>query len=291
MSYVSAKTTIPVLKVHAYPFSETGLNGLPYIIMDYVEDRSLKELGFEPGETWGPLTFGGYQTPAVKQLHQQLADVYIQLRQLEFPRIGALGLPSRDASALSCDPEETNVCNRPLSIGIALQELDGLQPGGIFPPKVTLPTANDFVGGLLRLADNKLEKEPGLGMDEDEPASILYAAHHFKRFVQDEWLNPLANDGPFVLMHGDMELTIGNLLFDDNYKVVGVVDWEWSRVVPAQLMVFPVCLNAAPLDFVLLIQDYYNEQVGRLRAAVQEREKVLGLSPRLSTEWAPLETW
>jgi hypothetical protein len=186
--------------VHAYAFSDTGLNGLPYIIMDYVDGRSLKDLGFRSGgETWGSLIFAGPQTPAAKHLHRQLADVYVQLRQLEFPRIGALGFPSREMPALTCNPKDIHVRNRPLSIDIALQELDGLQPGSIFPPKTTLSTASEFVDGLLRLAHNKLEKEADQGMDEDEPASILYAAHHFRRFVQDKWLDPSANRGPFVL--------------------------------------------------------------------------------------------
>lgn len=121
------------------------------------------------------------------------------MRQLEFPRIGALGLPSRDVSALTYNPQQISVCNRPLSIDVALQELDGLQPGAIFPPRKTLSTASKFVDGLLRLAHNKLEKELDQGMDEEEPASILYAAHHFKRFVQDEWLDQSTNHGPFVL--------------------------------------------------------------------------------------------
>jgi hypothetical protein len=102
---------------------------------------------------------------------------------LEFPRIGALGLPPRDNPVLSCSPEDIRVCNRSFSIGIALQELDGLEPGAIFPPKKTFPIAKEFVDSLLRLADNKLEKEPDQKMDEDEPASVLYAAHHFKHFV------------------------------------------------------------------------------------------------------------
>jgi hypothetical protein len=88
-----------------------------------------------------------------------------------------------------------------------------------------------------------------------------------------------------------MENVISNLLFDKDYNLVGIVDWEWSRVVPAQFMVPPIWLNASQLDFVLLIQEDYNKQVGYLRAAVQEREKALGLPPRLSTEWAPLEKW
>ncbi|KAL2128695.1 hypothetical protein VTI74DRAFT_8832 [Chaetomium olivicolor] len=183
MRYVSAKTTIPIPKVHGYAFSDTGLNGLPYIIVDYVDGHSLKGLGFKSGETFGPITFGGPQTPTAKHLYRQLADVYVKLRQLEFPRIGALGLPSRDMPASTCNPEDIRVCNRPLSIDMALQELDGLEPGLVFAPRATLSTAREYVDGLLLLADNKLQKEPDQGMDENEPASILYAVHHFKRFV------------------------------------------------------------------------------------------------------------
>jgi hypothetical protein len=197
---VSAKTTIPVPKVHAYAFSDSAPNGLPYIIMDYVDGRSLKDLGFKSGtETWGSLIFAGRQTAAAKHLHRQLADVYIQLRQLEFPRIGALGLPSREVSALTCDLDQIGVYNRPLSIDMALQDLDGLQPDDIFPPRETLSTAIEFADGLLRLAHSKLDKEPDQGMDEVEPASVLYVAHHFERFVRDEWLDRSADRAPFVL--------------------------------------------------------------------------------------------
>lgn len=168
--------------------------------MDYVDGHSLKDLGFKSGtKTWGSLIFAGPQTPAAKHLHRQLADVYVQLRQLEFPQVGALGLPSRNVSALTCDPQQITVCNRPLSIDIAQQECDGFQPDAIFPPRKTLSAASEFVDGLLRLAHNKFEKESDQGMDENEPASILYAAHHFQRFVQEEWLGPSADRGPFVL--------------------------------------------------------------------------------------------
>lgn len=84
---------------------------------------------------------------------------------------------------------------------------------------------------------------------------------------------------------------MGNLLFDDDFNLVSVVDWEWSRVVPAQFMVPPVWLMGFPLDLALFRPDSYNRQVRDLRAAVQEREKALGLSPFLSTEWEPLESW
>lgn len=88
-----------------------------------------------------------------------------------------------------------------------------------------------------------------------------------------------------------MDDVLGNLLFDDDHNLVGVVDWEWSRVVPAQLMVPPKWLIATGMDLVLIHQDSYNKQVQSLRAAVQEREKALNLPPVLSQQWAAHETW
>lgn len=88
-----------------------------------------------------------------------------------------------------------------------------------------------------------------------------------------------------------MENVISNLLFDKDYNLAGIVDWEWSRVVPLQFMTPPIWLNGSQLDFVLMIQEDHNKQVGYLRAAVQEAERALGLPSRLSTEWAPLEKW
>jgi aminoglycoside phosphotransferase (APT) family kinase protein len=44
--------------------------------------------------------------------------------------------------------------------------------------------------------------------------------------------------GPFVLVHGDLELF--NLLVDDNMDIIAVLDWEWSRVVPRQFFIPPL---------------------------------------------------
>lgn len=198
--YVSAKTTIPIPRVHGYAFSDTGPNGLPCIIIDYVEGKKLTDLRFGKYNTsWSFLRLDDAESPTAKHLYRQLADVYVQLRQLEFPQIGALGLPSRDTPAMTCNPDDIRVCHRPLSIEVAQQELYGLEPGEAFPPKTTMATAKEFVDGLLWLADNKLDKEYDQRMDEVEPASVLYTAHHFKQFVRDDWVDLSANEGPFVL--------------------------------------------------------------------------------------------
>lgn len=38
--------------------------------------------------------------------------------------------------------------------------------------------------------------------------STLYAVHHFKQFMQDEWLAGATNEGPFVLGTSEPKLLI-----------------------------------------------------------------------------------
>ncbi|AEO64615.1 uncharacterized protein THITE_2142497 [Thermothielavioides terrestris NRRL 8126] len=274
MRYVAAKTTIPVPKVHAYAFSNesAALDGHPFVIMDFVAGQDLNRLGFGRDEVWGDLLAPGQpQTPATRRVHEQIADVYVQLRRLEFPRIGALGVRSRRVPLTSCSPDEIVVCNRPLSVAMAGQERSGYGPLLAFPPRTTFSTASAFVKALLWLADNYLDKAPHLGMDVKEPKAILYAAHHFKWYVRQEWLDHSRNLGPFVLAHGDIDQVLGNTLFDDDYNLVGVVDWEWSWVVPAQFLVPPSWLAGDSPGNLLYAQDAFNEQCRRLLQAVREQ--------------------
>lgn len=79
----------------------------------------------------------------------------------------------------------------------------------------------------------------------------LYHLDMFRRFVQDEWLNRSSDPGPFVLIHGDMEPF--NLLISRDAEIVGVLDWEWSRVVPVQFFKPPLWLRMP--DITLLAWD------------------------------------
>ncbi|KAK3902906.1 hypothetical protein C8A05DRAFT_33369 [Staphylotrichum tortipilum] len=131
MRYVSAKTTIPVPKIHAYAFSDAGFDGLFYIIMDYADGLTLEGLDFKASEAWGNLIIGGDQTPMAKR---------------------SMNRWHISTSSSIC------VRNRPLSMEVALQDLDGLQPEDIFP-SATFSTTGELVDRLLRLADNKVGLE------------------------------------------------------------------------------------------------------------------------------------
>jgi hypothetical protein len=52
------------------------------------------------------------------------------------------------------------------------------------------------------------------------------------------------NNGPFPLMH--LDLYQSNIIVDDNYKVLGVIDWEGAHSIPWELLEFPLFLSIVP---------------------------------------------
>lgn len=256
--------------------------------MEYIEGQSLQELGFRKVADFDQT----FYKPAklTKRLYDQLADVYIQLRQLEFPSIGALGIRNPDGPPLHTrNPDEIQVLHRPLSVEVALQQYEGLDPGAKLPPNKTFSTARDFVEFLLWLSDNELEKSPDPCMDERGGRDILYARYYFRRFVLDNWIDPSSNAGPFVLMHGDVLQHTNNLLFDKNVQLVGVLDWEFSYVIPAQFVVPPLWLNGSKLEYLVHYPKWHSQEVEPLIASVKDREASLRIFPCLSQEWAKME--
>ncbi|KAJ4307774.1 hypothetical protein N0V84_012507 [Fusarium piperis] len=288
--YVAAKTSIPVPRVHAFSLTKGSPINTAFIIMDYIQGQTLRDLGFRNTPEWGFY----YEDPsaACMRVFEQMADVYIQLRKLEFPRIGALGLPDDTSLTLStCDADEIHVCRRPVSIEINMQETDGMDPAARFQPRTTFPTASSFVEALLWLADNALDKSRDWCLYLRGGKQLIYGHHQFRRYVLDKWLDRKADNGPFVLMHGDLSLHTNNMLFDDSHRLVGVLDWEWSYVVPAQLLLPPTWLTGSGFHWMMMNHGWFNNSAKHLIAAVKDREMALETPPQLSREWAKTETW
>jgi hypothetical protein len=55
------------------------------------------------------------------------------------------------------------------------------------------------------------------------------------------------DEGPFVLCHGDFHQP--NLLVNDDFRIVAVLDWEWSCVLPIQVACLPpLCLSPLKME-------------------------------------------
>ncbi|KAK1768760.1 kinase-like domain-containing protein [Phialemonium atrogriseum] len=255
MQYVSERTSIPIPRVIAYSF-DSGSHVLPpFIILEYIEGRLLS----------------GIRLPALSDdkrtiLYEQLADIYAQLRRLEFSAIGQLCHDGSDSSTI-------HVTGLPPTIDLNIQELEELWPSSVQREyKAPLTSSGQYVSMLLSITQNAFEKSPSSVWQEGRPnVSLLYGP--LRRLHQGLLAAPERDDGPFVLTHGD--LNPHNLLVDEKgMTIVALLDWEWSRVVPLQLFNPPIWLTGLRPDLVSYSYAYelYTKELDRFRSVLGARD-------------------
>ncbi|KAK0621928.1 phosphotransferase enzyme family-domain-containing protein [Bombardia bombarda] len=275
MQLIAAKTTIPIPPLHAYSLArEKGPYGVAsFMILGYVEGRSLNDVPFKSITKAQELN-----------LHTQLADIFIQLRRLEFPAIGRLA-PSADGKG------GVEVRKAPISNAINLQEIEGLHPLRVMADYAdyedgSLASANGYVAMLIQLAHNAFKMGRNNVYSEADGSDSLYHIDQFETFVERRWLKSELDLGPFVLAHGDFRKY--NLMVDDDLDIVAVLDWEWSLVVPLQFFSPPTWLTNQPVSALTLEFPYieYVEKLDEFRDIVRERELARYGNELLSKEWA-----
>ena len=204
IKYVKAHTTIPVPEVYDYNFN-TNLSdnpiGAPYMLMKALEGRPLGA-GFRK------------QIPPQHQekVLSRVADYWIQLSQLRFPKIGRL--------------EEVGCRD-----GSMKYEVKTLihAPGCQWPSESgPFSTSIDYFFTTRQLDYREcLRKDP---FDSDGGFTAWLRLQTAIAMV-----NPDFSHGPFPLYHPDMRLA--NILFDEDYNVTGVIDWSYVQPAPIEAFV------------------------------------------------------
>lgn len=265
---IISRTTIPIPRLIAYAVSDDSEPLSSFLILEFVEGQKLdlRKLRMLSKELQA-------------NLYTSLADIYIQLRRLEFPSIGCL----------DSGPDGIQVTKKTMSLDINMQEVEGLQPSIIqasyYDPDGRLTSANKYVAMLLDISDNAFARGRGSVLEEDEGGDALYHLHLFRQYAQ-KWVDPLLDQGPFVMVHGDLEPF--NLIVNEDLKIISVLDWEWSRVVPRQFFIPPLWLgipDTTKLAYDFVYQDYL-KQFHQLLDFVRARELDMYGQPLLADEWA-----
>jgi len=246
MSWVGRNTTIPVPKVIAY-----DVNGLimlwnstnrPCIIMEKLHGKHIKNRDWE------------CMTPEQQfQVVDQIARVQAQLVVRPFDKIGSLESDE--------DKTQGTVGRLVSEAMIWLSRLDPLGTTELFESfKMPYSDALSYFVDLMTLRlVNEVDVSPST-------ISTAFIETWIMRSLVPSSLLDEFNYGPFVLQHGFLDRTA--VLFDENYKLTGVVKWGFSRTEPIQSA-------AAPLPFVLhLPTDKVNlrEMVAHYAEALKRHE-------------------
>lgn len=176
-----------------------------------------------------------------------------------------------------------------VTIDINMQELEGLQPSKIqtsfYNDRGLLTSANDYVAMLLQIADNAFAEGRSSVFEEDQGEDALYHLHIFREYAEG-WVDRRLDQGPFVLVHGDLEPF--NLIVNENMDIISVLDWEWSRVVPLQFFKPPLWLkipDTTKLAWNFVYNDYL-KSFDQFLAIVRTREREKYGNELLADEWA-----
>ncbi|XDG04574.1 hypothetical protein ABKA04_004189 [Annulohypoxylon sp. FPYF3050] len=196
MNIIRKRTCIPVPQIFEFEMSTDQPFGYPYVLMEYLGGRTLDN-GLAVAI---PLQ---YHTKVAKQL----ANVFMELQNLTFTRIGRLW-----CGETADQPVEI--------IAMAWHHSPG-------PLKTSLEYFYNQRQGKNRET---------MAMHPNDP-DWLTSCWVLKTALTQSIIGDRVR-GPFPLCH--LDLHYGNLLFDNEYNLTGVIDWSNAQAAPIeQLSVCP----------------------------------------------------
>ncbi|ROT34542.1 kinase-like protein [Sodiomyces alkalinus F11] len=267
MQYLERNTRIPVPHIHAYgrdvKLTKGSTGTQMFIITDLVPGQPLNR----------KLLLGGNEEQRSDFL-SQLIDVLAELRRLEFPAIGSL----RPNASGNSYPDLGHV-GPVISMSAAMLS----QPSWRTVASATLRQTHR---GPFTSAEDYLRYHFGLISDMfslpvcdhtiEDVKEEIFALNSMDR-ISLQVIDPRLDKGPFVLHH--LDLRSANIIVDDNLRIQGIIDWEFTSTVPRQLFTPPSWITGHDLDET-------NEQLHtEFRAALDEKSETDGLCDQLRREW------
>ncbi|THX03506.1 hypothetical protein D6D13_07642 [Aureobasidium pullulans] len=234
---IAEHTDIVVPQVYASDTSADGEVGAPYVLMNRLEGNSGLDLGLEI-----PLQYEN-------DIFSEMARIHVRLSRTRLPRIGKI---------------------------IGINEDGTYQQGNIPGIGGPFDTAAEYYTAWSKNVSFGLEEEQLRQASGKFAEEVVASTALFKRSIADLAdiiFTPTNNRGPFPLIHGDFGHH--NILVDDDYRVKGVVDFEYAFAGPWEILAsFPKNLFSMPRT--LMYQKNYTK-------AVEMEESRLGKDCILST--------
>lgn len=191
------------------------------MIIDYIPGRSLDKNTFR-------------QTTSEQRLgfYEDLIGILSELRRLEFSTAGSL--------LLNTDRSSQPAVGGALSI--PANELQRYRNG--YAKAGPFSTAKEFIGYQHQI----LSGTYNLPAANSTLESIMH-----ERFALDKVSEQLLdlsdsqwNQGPFILAHQDLRHS--NVIVNEDFRMLGIIDWEFTGPIPLQLFTPPPWITGHDLD-------------------------------------------
>jgi hypothetical protein len=208
--YLKNNVSFRVPKVYGYNYGIPNPVGSPYVFLEFIEGETL----------FWKLMDVGRDDYRRQHVMSQVARYVGELSKLHFTQIGQLREPSEDMQPF---------------IGKIIPRWSKV----VYGP---FDTASEYYASKAKFAWENTKR----WLSESAIAHIGTASSwdeldKLERSALVAWLHvqaaPLAvipelDNGPFLLQHAD--LTATNIIADDEFNIVGFVDWSWACTVPVQ---------------------------------------------------------
>ncbi|KAI1780708.1 hypothetical protein F4818DRAFT_451082 [Hypoxylon cercidicola] len=216
MRLIKDRSDLPIPRVFAYEVDKENPIGAPYILMEFLPGNTAMDAagGYEVHKGRIPLAH-------CPSFYRSVAYCHVQLTALRFPKIGTV-----------------------------VRKEDGEYDIGPFPDiGGPFDTATSFFEAWAEHTKFPLENDEILLRMRQGPADQVLTAINEFPFRIKEMANRLSrnNHGPFPICHADFFHS--NIIVGEDFKVLGIIDWEGACTVPLELISFPRFLNAMPVSF------------------------------------------
>jgi hypothetical protein len=216
MALVKQRTSLPVPTVYLYNLSADNALHAPYMMIDKMPGESLQY------KLWRN---GAIHLHQIRSIEAQVHDFMCELADIRYHQIGRLSLDGKIRPFIPGSPFNS--------------------AADYYIAKITENITTNGCQEILHKSyqpEHIVNWETAAQTDKEKLALWIY-------LQVGKYLGANASAGPFPLEHGDWNDQ--NLLVDDEYRIVGVIDWELARtccqVKPTNLFMHKLPAEVAPL--------------------------------------------
>ncbi|OQE06140.1 hypothetical protein PENVUL_c019G09050 [Penicillium vulpinum] len=237
MRYIHDETSIPVPSIlFSGCKTDSPLELGPFIIMEYIEhDASMYDFLNIPE---CPIQERGRLNPNIEKdtlqaLYGELAGVLLKLSTPSFSQIGSFS---------QADDSTWGVASRPLSINSnELIRLSSLPQSKLPSYETTFSSTSSYLEALAEIHIAHLTHQRNDAIESADDCRRKFVARYlFRKLARERKLTErwaAFDKGPFKIWCDD--LRPANVLVNNDLKITGVVDWEFTYAAPVEFTYAP----------------------------------------------------